>query len=691
MGRRGLVFCLLFLPVVAFSTTGNYTHFLNNRSTSLKDMVKAVVRDQQDITQKSEEQSKVQSFSYSGGSGSAYSISGEDYMERNRLTVFPDVKMMHRELPGVSDGGDFDASLYFRGGGAYETVTLVNGQPVYEAFVFDGKGSLVNPQLIKETKVYTSGIPVCYPDALSGVIDVKEREGDRYNYRMDVAQSLTDLQLIVEGPIMRGQSSFLISMRRTYYDYLLQMLHEDQNRIAPHLENYGQKFFMKLSPQHDVVIDFKTYYDFYKLNNKDFNLGQTGEHSSVARRNFLQTKLTSYWSDALKTEVVVGMENSVLSKNSMVGVDTVSEKLKQEPYFVMTDLQYRVTKNHLVSTGLYFRQERTVKESENQHLLGNYGFPGIAEAFSSEDYKKEYPVYGAYVQDEQELLPDKLFLDVGIRYSFIDHSFLSQSKSFQPRIGLRIKDEGSTLKFSVGKYSQYSPQIVSAQFVDLLPEEAIQYNLGIEHQLGKLAEFSLTIFNKEYKDLISEQTNNQGMITGYDNSKRGNANGIEILFKKKKSDGWKAMVAYTNQEAYYVDFVSRNYPAKHDQTHTFSLSSEIDMGDDWGLVLDWQYHSGRPYTDLTNAQTADVRTKYLNDTNIYNKARLPDYSNLTIILEHKKPIWPFNEFEGQTYIGVTNVLNVNNVYEYVWNNDYTQKSEVKMMPMTPLFGVRFKF
>ncbi|MEI7943160.1 MAG: Plug domain-containing protein, partial [Candidatus Riflemargulisbacteria bacterium] len=197
MGRRGLVFCLLFLPVVAFSTTGNYTHFLNNRSTSLKDMVKAVVRDQQDVTQKSEEQSKLQSFSYSGGSGSAYSLSGEDYMEKNRLTVFPDVKMMHRELPGVSDGGDFDASLYFRGGGAYETVTIVNGQPVYEAFVFDGKGSLINPQLIKETKVYTSGIPVCYPDVLSGVIDVKEREGDRFNYRMDVAQSLTDVQLIL--------------------------------------------------------------------------------------------------------------------------------------------------------------------------------------------------------------------------------------------------------------------------------------------------------------------------------------------------------------------------------------------------------------------------------------------------------------------------------------------------------------
>ena len=691
MGRTGIIFLILFSSVVTFSTTENYTHFLNNRSTSLKDMVKSVVRDQQDTKQKSEEQSKQQSFSSSGGSGAAYSISGEEYMERNRLTVFPDVKMMHRELPGVSDGGDFDAALYFRGGGAYETITLVNGQPVYEAFVFDGKGSLINPQLIKETKVYTSGIPVCYPDALSGVIDVKEREGDRYSYRMDIAQSLTDLQLVVEGPIMRGQSSFLISMRRTYYDYLLQMLQEDQGRIAPHLENYGQKFFMKLSPQHEVVVDFKTYYDFYKLDNKDFNLGQTGEHSSVSRRNFLQTKLTSYWSDKLKTEIVVGMENSELSKNNMVGIVTASEKLRQEPFFVMTDLQYRGIKNHLVSTGLYYRQERTVKESKNQTLLGNYSFPGISEAISSEDYHMNYPVYAAYVQDEQELLPDKLFLDIGVRYSFIGNSSLTRTKSLQPRIGLRIKDEGSTLKFSVGKYSQYSPQIISAQFVDLLPEEAIQYNLGIEHQLGNTADFSLAIFNKEYKSLISEQTNAQGIITGYDNSKRGNAKGIEISFKKKKSDGWKAMVAYTNQEANYVDFVTRNYPAKHDQTHTFILSSEIDLGYDWGLVLDWQYHSGRPYTDLTDAPSLNVRENYINNSSKYNKSRLPDYSNLTIILEYKKPIWPFNGLEGASYIGVMNVGNVDNVYDYVWNNDYSIKTAVKMMPMTPLFGVRFKF
>ena len=480
-------------------------------------------------------------------------------------------------------------------------------------------------------------------------------------------------------------------MRRTYYDYLLQLLDEQQNRIAPHLENYGQKFFVQLAPEHEVVVDFKTYYDFYKINNKDFNLGQTGEHSSVARRNFLQTKLTSYWNKKLKTEIVVGMENSVLSKNSIVGVDTVSEKMKQEPFFVITDLQYRESKNHLFSTGLYFRQERTTKESENQHLLGNYRFPGIAEAVSLEDYSKEYPVYAAYIEDEQELVADRLFLDIGLRYSFIGHSSLTRSKALQPRIGFRIKDEGSTLKFSVGKYAQYSPQIISGQYIDLLPEEAIQYNLGIEHQLGELAEVSLAIFNKEYQSLISEQINNQGMITGYDNNKTGNANGIELSFKKKKSNGWKAMIAYTNQEAYYIDAVRGKYFANQDQLHTFSLSSEFDIGKDWGLVLDWQYHSGKPFTDLTGATSANIRTTYLDNPNKYNKERLPDYSNLTIMLQNNKPIWPFSEFEGQTYIGVTNILNADNIYGYVWNNDYSLRTPVKMMPVTPLFGIRVKF
>ena len=691
MNRTSLMIFILIFSAVSFSATSNYTNFLNSRGTTLKDMVKSVVRDQNETKEHNNEQIKQQSFSSKGGGGAVYSLGGQDYKDFNRLTIFPDVKMAHRELPGVADGGDFDAKLYFRGGGAQETVTLVNGQPVYEAFVFEGKGSLVNPQLIKETKVYTSGMPVCYPDALSGVIDIKEREGDLHNYHLDIAQGLTDLQLYVEGPIMRGKSSFLISLRRTYYDYLLMLMNQGQGVIAPHLENYGQKFFMKLSPEHELVMDFKTYYDFYKLDNKDFNLGQIGRISSVARRNFLQTKLTSHWSNKLKTELTVGMENSVLSKNSLVVSDIVSENMRQEPFYFMTDLQYRDNKDHLVSSGLYFRKERTIKESTNLHLLGNYYYPGFAGTVSSEDYIKEYSVYGAYIQDEQTIVPDTLFLDLGVRYSFIDHKELSKSKSFQPRIGVRVKNEGATLKLSAGKYSQYNPQIVSAHFVDLPPEEAMQYSLGIEHQLGDAVNFSISIFEKNYHSLLREQIDSFGMITGYDNDKKGHAGGIEVMFKKKKSDGWNLMMAYTNQEAVYEESVTFSYPAKQDQKHTFSLASEVDLSKDWSLVVDWQYHSGRPYTDLTGATSLNVRTKYLSDPNKYNRSRLPDYSNLTLILEHKKPIWPFDGLEGQTYIGVANILNEKNVYDYVWNGDYSVKSSVKMMSMTPIFGVRFRF
>ncbi len=690
MSRRMFVFFILFFSI-SFPITSNYSNFLNTRGTVLKDMVKAVVLDEVESKEQNKEQTQQQAFSSNGGAASAYVFGGDEYMEKNRLTIFPDVKMLHRDLPGVSDGGDYSALLYFRGGEAYETITLVNGQPVYEPFVFDGKGSLVNPQLIKETKIYTSGIPVSYPDVLSGVIDIQEREGDLYNYSMDFAQSLTDLQLFTEGPILRGKSSFLISMRRTYYDYLLQLMNKEQNIIAPHIENYGQKFFIKLSSEHEMVMDFKTYYDFYNWNNSDFNLGQTGQHSSVSRRNFLQTKITSYWDDKLKTEIAIGMENSVLSKNSVVGSENASEKLRQEPFFIMADLKYRQSPDHLISTGFSYRQERIKKESENLHLLANYSYPGIANAVSSENYSMEYPLYALYLQDESTIVPDKFYFDAGIRYSFIGNSSLSRSKSFQPRIGFRLKEEGSTLRFSVGKYAQYNPKVVSSQFVDIFPEEAMQYSLGIDNQLGEQAEFSFGIFKKEYTSLIREQINNQGMITGYDNSKTGYAKGLEILFKKKKSDGWSAVAAYTNQDSYCSDPTRDIYPADHDQKHTYSLSGEFDLGKDWGLVLDWQYHSGRPYTDLTGATSTNVRSSYLDNSNQYNKGRLPDYSNLTLILEHKKPIWPFDAFEGQTYIGVANILNAENIYGYVWNDNYSVRTAVKMMPMTPLFGIRVKF
>lgn len=681
----------ILISTLSFSATNHYNYFLNNRGTTLQDIINAVVKDQEEAKQRTGEAEKIKSFQSSGGGSTFYRFSNEDYQEKNRLTIFPDIKMVHRELPGVADGGDFDAALFFRGGNAYETVTLVNGQPVYEAFVFDGKGSLVNPQLVEETNIYTSGIPVSYPDVLSGVVNITERVGNRDEYKLEMSQSLTDMQIVAEGPIQKGVSSFLVSARRTYYDYLLQSMEQGSGRIAPHLENYGQKFFLKFSPKHEAVVDFKTYYDFYKLENKDFNLGSTGQHSFVSRRNFLQTKFTSYWNDNMKTEVVVGMENTVLSKNIMVGTTNASEKMRQEPFYLKADYQYRESDSHLFATGIYYRQEKNIKKAENMQLLGNYIFPGFSSYVDSENYSIEYPVYGVYVQDEQELLPDKVFMDVGVRYSFIDHDLLSNSKSLQPRVGLKIKDGDTTFKFSVGKYSQFNPKTVSSNFQNLFPEEALQYSVGLDHLIGSDTELSFGLFQKKYTSLVREIVDSGGIITSYDNNKTGQAKGLEIFWKKRKSDGWKALASYTNQDVSYVDSVRGEYPAKHDQKHTFSFSGEVDIVNDLSIVLDWQFHTGRPYTDLTGATTSNMRSAYLENPAKYNKSRLPDYSNLTIILEYKKPIWPFSEFEGQSYIGVANVLNADNIYDYVWNSDYSIQTSVKMLPMTPIFGVRVKF
>jgi len=674
----------------SLAVTSQYAHFLSTKETSLKGMIKAVVRDQEEAKEQDNKEKAETAFSSKGGGASVYSIDGETYRGKNKVVVFPDVKAVHRELPGVSDAGDYDASLFFRGGGAHETTTLINGHPISDPVMFDGKASLVNPQLIKKTKVYTSGMPVWYPDALSGIVDVEEREGDKYVYHLELDQSLIDFQLLLEGPMVRGYSSFVVSVRRTYYDYLLQMLGNNPGIIAPHMEAYAQKFFMKLDKNHEFTMDFKTYYNYYKLDNSEFNLGESGAHSSTARRNLLSSRLTSHWGNSLKTELVMGMENSVLSRNSEIGINNATEKVTKQPFFIKAELYNKEDNGNLFSGGLYYKQERLDREASNVHLLQNYDYPGVAESFSSDDYSMEYPIYAAYLYDEFPIIKDKFFLETGVRYSYVDHWQLTKASAVQPRIGLRIENKGAILKFSAGKYAQYSEKMISTGFVDLYPEEAMQYNLGIEHNYGDKAQTSFTIFKKKYSNLVMEEVASNSLITGYNNNKKGEASGIELAFRKKKADGWKASVVYTQMDANYSDPLRGTYSADHEQKHSLSFSGEMDMGDDFGLVWDLQCHSGKPYTDLTGATSANVRASYLNNPAKYNKSNFPWYSNLTITLQHQNPIWPFDKLEGYSYIGITNAFNLENIYDYVWNDTYTIKTAVKMMSATPLFGVHIR-
>ncbi|HQW25531.1 MAG TPA: TonB-dependent receptor, partial [Saprospiraceae bacterium] len=119
-------------------------------------------------------------------------------------------------LPGVSSAGEGSAGFYVRGGGADQNLVLLDEAVVYNSGHFLGFFSVFNSDAIKNTTLIKGGIPAVYGGRLSSVLDIQMKEGNNQNFQGEGGIGLISSRLTLEGPIVKGKSSFLVSGRRTY-------------------------------------------------------------------------------------------------------------------------------------------------------------------------------------------------------------------------------------------------------------------------------------------------------------------------------------------------------------------------------------------------------------------------------------------------------------------------------------------
>ena len=121
-------------------------------------------------------------------------------------------------LPGVQSGTEGSAGMYVRGGGPDENLILLDGVPLYNVNHAAGFFSAFNSDAIKNVTLYKGNFPARFGGRLSSVVDVRMKDGDMYEYHGNFSVGLIAAKVNVEGPIVKGKTSFNFSFRRTYYD-----------------------------------------------------------------------------------------------------------------------------------------------------------------------------------------------------------------------------------------------------------------------------------------------------------------------------------------------------------------------------------------------------------------------------------------------------------------------------------------
>jgi outer membrane receptor for ferrienterochelin and colicins len=168
------------------------------------------------------------------------------------------------------------------------------------------------------------------------------------------------------------------------------------------------------------------------------------------------------------------------------------------------------------------------------------------------DDRRSSNLYAFYLQDEYYILSNLIF-NAGLRYDYYD----TFGETINPRVALIYKPlEKNIFKLLYGSAFRapnayelyYQDNGISAKSnLDLKPEKIKTYEIVYEHYMGENFRSSLSGFYYQIDDLISQQTDTDGLMI-FKNSGRADGKGLEFELEGKWANGVQGRVSYVLQE-----------------------------------------------------------------------------------------------------------------------------------------------
>ncbi|MFH5884397.1 carboxypeptidase-like regulatory domain-containing protein [Halalkalibaculum sp. DA3122] len=118
-------------------------------------------------------------------------------------------------LPGVVTAGDRGGQLHIRGGTPSQNMVLVDGTMIYQPFHILGFFSTFPEELVASADFYAGGFGPRYTSRISSVLDIAMKDGNRNEAEGTASASPFLGEVVVEGPLSEGKSSWIGSVRRS--------------------------------------------------------------------------------------------------------------------------------------------------------------------------------------------------------------------------------------------------------------------------------------------------------------------------------------------------------------------------------------------------------------------------------------------------------------------------------------------
>ena len=142
-----------------------------------------------------------------------------------------------------------------------------------EATVFNsshlfGLFSVFNPDAIKDVKLFKGGIPARYGGRVSSVLEIFQKEGNSKEFKISGGIGAAASRLLVEGPITKDRTAFLVGGRASYAHLFLPLFDVDNKA---YFYDLNTKFNHKINDRNNIYLSGYFGRDLFSINDSFVN------------------------------------------------------------------------------------------------------------------------------------------------------------------------------------------------------------------------------------------------------------------------------------------------------------------------------------------------------------------------------------------------------------------------------------
>lgn len=547
--------------------------------------------------------------------------------------------------PGVQPGMAGQVSMSVHGGDADQNLFLLDGMMLYNVDHVMGFESAFMPDAVKHVDFFRSSFPSRYGGRLSSVTDVRTKDGDMQQYHGIFSIGLLSSHLSLEGPIVKDRTSFIVSARRSYADWMINafkrpldisldhfgLYFTDVNAKVNHKFSDRDRLYLSFYYGRDVISvdDCSTNeYEKYKSTARtliDMHWGNTLYHArwnhifspklfanlTLGYNRFTLTNLAQVEAREYRSAVLSNEQMSSLEFRS--GIDDLS---------AMMDFDYHPLPAHHIRFGAQYTLHQFRPEIQSSQVkLFEQGVISTDEKFRSSNEVLFGHESALYAEDDLSL-GERWQLNAGLRASL----FSTQNKTFpalEPRLSAcLLLPEGWRAKASYSLMHQYVHKITSSQISSpsdlwvpvtktMKPMSAHQGATGISYEGMKGWELSVDAYWKEMYNIIDiiDGANFFGNTKAWETkvtSGRGRAYGM-ALSVNRTTGRTTGMLNYTlsKSDRWFPNGLvnsGQHYPYRYDRRHVVHLLVQHQLTPNIELNAGWNFASGA-LTTVAKQQT----------------------------------------------------------------------------------------